>query len=78
MLGMSTLSDLSVTEEDCVYPVEASRRQAPRQQRPRSASIDDPDLSRQTSESSDAQVCINSIFITEQWIKAYMLDFRDR
>ncbi|KAK7598434.1 hypothetical protein V3481_000065 [Fusarium oxysporum f. sp. vasinfectum] len=40
---------------DCVYPVEASRRQAPRQQRTRSASIDDPDLSRQTSESSDTQ-----------------------
>ncbi|CZR31710.1 uncharacterized protein FPRO_02134 [Fusarium proliferatum ET1] len=45
--------------QDCVYPVEASRRQAPRQQRTRSASIaiDDPETCRQTqtSESSDTQ-----------------------
>ncbi|KAH7219707.1 fungal-specific transcription factor domain-containing protein [Fusarium oxysporum] len=33
----------------------ASRRQAPRQQRTRSVSIDDPDLSQQTSESSNTQ-----------------------
>ncbi|EXL93431.1 hypothetical protein FOIG_13566 [Fusarium odoratissimum NRRL 54006] len=52
---MLTLSDLGVTVQDCVYPVEASRRQAPRQQRTRSVSIDDPDLSQQTSESSDTQ-----------------------
>ncbi|KAF5548289.1 zn 2cys6 transcription factor [Fusarium mexicanum] len=42
--------------QDCVYPVEASRRQAPRQQRTRSASIaiDDPETCQQTQTSESS------------------------
>jgi hypothetical protein len=70
--------------QDCVYPVEASRRHAPRQQRTRSPSIaiDDPETYRQTktSESSDVQVYINLTPrpSTHQCVKAYMLDFGAR
>lgn len=70
--------------QDCVYPVEASRRLAPRQQRTRSASIaiDDPETCRQTqtSESSDIQVSIGSTpyLCRQKCVKAYILDLGAR
>lgn len=70
--------------QDCVYPVEASRRQAPRQQRTRSASIaiDDPETCRQTqtSESSDTQVHIDfdPYLYSQKCVKSYILDLGAR
>lgn len=80
MLQMSTLPDLGVTTEDCEYPVQVSRQQAPGQQgpHPHPESSDNLDLSRGTPKSSDTQVCIDYIFITEQCLKAWLLDLRIR
>ena len=75
---MLAMADLGVTAEDCVYPVEISRQQAPMQQGPCPASSDDPNLLRGTSQSSDTRVWIDSLLLTDTRIQNRPLDLRFR